>query len=241
MPHVDERQRRVVAGTTASVLGRGGLIPVSEATGMSRSTLGDAIAEVEAGVEPTTRVRRPGAGRKKLVDTDPGRLQALDDLVEPLARGDAMSPLRWTSKSRVTLAKELTAQGHPVSPTKVGQLLKDLQYSLQAPAKENEGSQHEDRDAQFSYINDAAKAHLAEGQPVISVDTKKKECLGNLANKGKEYQPNGNPERVAVHDFPDPALGKAIPFGVYYINPNQRFALAAHDHTPSTSTIPPPH
>jgi len=203
---------------------------VSEATGMSRSTLGDAIAEVEAGVEPTTRVRRPGAGRKKLVDTDPGLLQALDDLVEPLARGDPMSPLRWTSKSRVTLAKELTAQGHPVSPTKVGQLLKVLEYSLQAPAKENEGSQHEDRDAQFSYINDAAKAHLAEGQPVISVDTKKKEVLGNLANKGKEYQPKGNPERVAVHDFPDPALGKAIPFGVYDINANEGFVVVGDDH-----------
>jgi len=168
------------------------------------------------------RVRRPGAGRKKLVDTDPGILQALDDLVEPTARGDPMSPLRWTSKSRVTLANELTAQGHPVSPSKIGQLLKVLEYSLQAPAKENEGSQHEDRDAQFSYINEAAKAHLTAGQPVISVDTKKKEVLGNLANKGKEYQPKGHPERVEVHDFPDPALGKAIPFGVYDVNANLR-------------------
>ena len=230
MPHLDERQRRVLAGTTARVLGRGGIISVSEATGMSRSTLGDGVAEVDAGVEASVRVRRPGAGRKKLVDTDPGILQALDDLVEPTARGDPMSPLRWTSKSRVTLANELTAQGHPVSPSKIGQLLKVLEYSLQAPAKENEGSQHEDRDAQFSYINEAAKAHLTAGQPVISVDTKKKEVLGNLANKGKEYQPKGHPERVEVHDFPDPALGKAIPFGVYDINANQGFVVVGDDH-----------
>ena len=230
MPHLDERQRRVLAGTTARVLGRGGIISVCEATGMSRSTLGDGVAEVDAGVESSVRVRRPGAGRKRLVDTDPGLLQALDDLVEPTARGDPMSPLRWTSKSRVTLANELTAQGHPVSPSKIGQLLKVLEYSLQAPAKENEGSQHEDRDAQFSYINETAKDHLAAGQPVISVDTKKKEVLGNLANKGKEYQPKGQPERVEVHDFPDPALGKAIPFGVYDINANEGFVVVGDDH-----------
>src|SRR5712691_535178 len=230
MPHLNERQRRVLAGTTARVLGRGRIVSVSEATGMSRSTLGDAVAEVDAGVEPSVRVRRPGAGRKRLVHTDPGLLKALDDLVEPTARGDPMSPLRWTAKSRVTLANELTAQGHPVSPTKVGQLLKDLEYSLQATAKENEGSQHEDRDAQFSYINDAAKAHLAAGQPVISVDTKKKEVLGNLANKGKEYQPKGSPERVEGHDFPDPALGKAIPFGVYDIHANEGLVMVGDDH-----------
>jgi hypothetical protein len=181
-------------------------------------------------VESSVRVRRPGAGRKRLVDTDPGLLQALDDLVEPTARGDPMSPLRWTSKSRVTLANELTAQGHPVSPSKIGQLLKVLEYSLQAPAKENEGSQHEDRDAQFSYINETAKDHLAAGQPVISVDTRKKEVLGNLANKGKEYRPKGQPERVEVHDFPDPALGKAIPFGVYDINANEGFVVVGDDH-----------
>jgi len=220
----------VLAGTTARVLGRGGIISVCEATGMSRSTLGDGVAEVDAGVESSVRVRRPGAGRKRLVDTDPGLLQALDDLVEPTARGDPMSPLRWTSKSRVTLANELTAQGHPVSPSKIGQLLKVLEYSLQAPAKESEGSQHEDRDAQFSYINETAKDHLAAGQPVISVDTKKKEVLGNLANKGKEYQPKGQPERVEVHDFPDPALGKAIPFGVYDINANEGFVVVGDDH-----------
>jgi len=141
-----------------------------------------------------------------------------------------MSPLRWTSKSRVTLANELTAQGHPVSPSKIGQLLKVLEYSLQAPAKQNEGSQHEDRDAQFCYINETAKDHLAAGQPVISVDTKKKEVLGNLANKGKEYQPKGQPERVEVHDFPDPALGKAIPFGVYDLNANEGFVVVGDDH-----------
>jgi hypothetical protein len=134
----------------------------------------------------------------------------------------------------------LTAQGHPVSPTKVGQLLKFLEYSLQAPAKENEGSQHEDRDAQFSYINEAAKAHLADGQPVISVDTKKKEVLGNLANKGKEYHPKGSPQRVEVHDFPDPALGKAIPFGGSTTSmPTKASWWSVTTMTPPPSPFPP--
>src|SRR4029077_18885734 len=230
MPHLNERQRRMLAGSSARVLGRGGLVAVAEATGMSRSTLQGAVAEVDAGVEPTVRVRQPGAGRKALVEKDPGLLAALDALVEPTARGDPMSPLRWTAKSRVTLAQELTRQGHPVSASKVGQLLADTGYSLQATAKENEGASNPDRDAQFAHINEEARAHLDAGQPVISVDTKKKEVLGNLANKGREYQPKGNPERVEVHDFPDPALGKAIPFGVYDLRADEGFVVVGADH-----------
>src|SRR6516165_4961935 len=173
-PHLNERQRRLWAGVEARSLGRGGIAAVSRATGMSRSTVQAAVAEVDAGAEVTERVRRVGAGRKALIDQDPGLLLALDDLVEPTARGDPMSPLRWTAKSVRTLAAELTRQGHPVSASKVGQLLRAMDYSLHAPAKEIEGAQHRDRDAQCRHINDQTKAHFDAGQPVISIDTKKK-------------------------------------------------------------------
>jgi transposase len=197
---------------------------------MSRSTVQDAVAEVDAGPVLEARVRQPGAGRKKLIDLDPGLLLALDDLVEPTARGDPMSPLRWTAKSVRTLAAELTAQGHPVSASKVGQLLRSLGYSLQAPVKEVEGAQHPDRDAQFGHINAQAQLFLDAGQPVISIDTKKKEVVGNLANKGREYRPVGDPVRVDVHDFPDPEVGKAIPFGIYDVNANDGFVVVGDDH-----------
>ena len=197
---------------------------------MSRSTVQDAVTEFDGGPEPSDRVRQPGAGRKKLIDLDPGLLLALDDLVEPTARGDPMSPLRWTAKSVRSLAAELTAQGHPVSASKVSELLRSMGYSLQAPAKEVEGAQHPDRDAQFNHINEQAKAHLAAGQPVISIDTKKKEVVGNLANKGREYRPKGDPVRVDVHDFPDPEVGKAIPFGIYDINADDGFVVVGDDH-----------
>jgi transposase len=204
---------------------------------MSRSTVQDAVRELDAGAEVSERVRRPGAGRKPLEETDPDLLVALDDLVEPTARGSPMSPLRWTAKSVRTLADELTRQGHPVSASKVGQLLRAMGYSLQAPAKEVEGAQHQDRDAQFHHINDEAKAHLEAGQPVISVDTKKKEVVGNLANKGKEYQPKGEPVRVDVHDFPDPKVGKAIPFGVYDIGTDEGFVVVGDDHDTSKFAV----
>jgi DDE family transposase len=229
-PHLDERQRRLWAGTEARSMGRGGIAAVSRATGMSRSTLQDAVGEIDAGPEVTDRVRRPGAGRKKLIDVDPGLLLALDDLVDPTARGDPMSPLRWTAKSVRTLARELTGQGHPVSPSKVGQLLAQLGYSLQAPAKEVEGAQHPDRNAQFEHINEQAQLHLDAGQPVISIDTKKKEVVGNFSNKGREYRPKGDPVRVDVHDFPDPEIGKAIPFGVYDLNADEGFVVVGDDH-----------
>jgi hypothetical protein len=197
---------------------------------MSRSTVQTAVTEFDSGVEVGDRVRQPGGGRKDLIDVDPGLLLELDDLVEPTARGNPMSPLRWTAKSVRTLAAELTTAGHPVSASKVGQLLRLLGYSLQAPAKEVEGAQHPDRDAQFNHINAQAKLHLDAGQPVISIDTKKKEVVGNLANKGREYQPKGDPVRVNVHDFPDPEVGKAIPFGVYDLAANDGFVVVGDDH-----------
>jgi hypothetical protein len=197
---------------------------------MSRSTVQVAVSELGSGAQVSERVRRAGAGRKKLVDTDPGLAKALDDLVEPTARGDPMSPLRWTAKSLRTLADELTRQGHPVGASKVGQLLRGSGYSLQAPAKEVEGAAHEDRNAQFGHINDEATEHLDAGQPVISIDTKKKEIVGNFANKGREYRPQGDPERVNVHDFPDKQLGKAIPFGVWDMTADEGFVIVGADH-----------
>ncbi len=229
MPHLDERQRRIMAGSAARALGRGGIAAVAEATGMSRSTVQKAVGEIDAGVEVSDRVRPPGAGRPRVEDAQPGLLQALDDLVEPESRGDPMCPLRWTSKSTRTLADELRAQGFEVSHVTVGELLHRMGYSLQAPAKENEGAQHPDRDAQFRHIDRQARAHLKAGQPVISVDTKKKEVVGNLANKGREWQPAGAPVRVDVHDFPDPEVGKAIPYGVYDLGANEGFVVVGDD------------
>jgi len=228
-PHLDERQRRILAGAQARALGRGGIVTVAEATGMSRSTVQAAVAEIDAGVEVSDRVRRPGGGRPRLIDTDPTLLLDLDDLVEPESRGDPMCPLRWTCKSTEQLARALGEMGHRVSADTVGRLLKDMGYSLQAPAKENEGVQHPDRDAQFHHLNAQVKAHLRAGEPVISCDTKKKEVVGNLANKGREYQPKGKPVRVDVHDFPDPEVGKAIPYGVFDVGANEGFVVVGDD------------
>jgi transposase len=228
-PHLGERQRRILVGAQARALGRGGIVAVAEATGMSRSTVQAAVAEVDAGVEVSDRVRRAGGGRPRLIDKDPTLLQDLDDLVEPESRGDPMCPLRWTCKSTEQLAGALKAMGHQVSPDTVGRLLKAMGYSLQAPAKENEGAQHPDRDAQFGHLNAQVEAHLRAGEPVVSVDTKKKEVVGNLANKGKEYQPKSTPVRVDVHDFPDAEVGKAIPYGVFDIAANEGFVVVGDD------------
>src|ERR687887_1964399 len=229
-PHLGERQRRLLAGAQARALGRGGIAAVARASGMARSTVELGTAEIDQGAVPAGRIRRPGAGRPKATDRDPGLLQALDALVEPTARGDPESPLRWTCKSTRNLADELTGQGHPVSAKTVGRLLVDLGYSLQAPSKQVEGAQHPDRDGQFRYVNEQAREHLAAGQPVISVDTKKKEVVGNLANKGREWQPRGSPVRVDVHDFPDPKVGKAIPYGVYDLGHNAAWVGVGTDH-----------
>jgi len=214
LPHMNELQRRVVAGAAAEMLGRGGKTAVA----MSRNTVIKAESEVTAGIEPSARLRAPGGGDKPLTDRQPGLLAALDELVYPETRGNPMSRLRWTSKSSSNLADELVAQGYEVSPRSVLRLLHRLGYSLQANAKVTEGRQHPDRDAQFHYLNDMAEAFIDDEQPVISVDTKKKELIGDYANGGTEWAPTGEPERVNVHDFADPALGeyaKAIPYGIY--------------------------
>jgi len=229
-PHLDERQRRLLAGAQARALGRGGVTTVARASGMSRSTVRIGTTEIDQGPELTGRVRRPGAGRPKATERNPALLTTLDALVEPTARGDPMSPLRWTCKSTRKLADELTTQGHPVSARTVAELLVDMGYSLQATSKQVEGAQHPDRDGQFRYVNEQATAHLGAGQPVISVDTKKKEVVGNLANKGREWQPKGSPVRVEVHDFPDPNIGKAIPYGVYDLGADAGWVSVGDDH-----------
>jgi transposase len=228
-PHLDERQRRVLVGSVARALGRGGIAAVAEATGMSRSTVQSAVSQVDEGIEVSGRVRAPGGGRPRATDRDPTLLEDLDALVEPETRGDPMCPLRWTTKSTEHLAGALRDLGHVVSADTVGRLLRSMGYSLQAPAKENEGAQHADRDAQFRYLNGQVTAHLRAGQPVISVDSKKKEVLGNRANKGREYQPTGEPVRVDVHDFPDPALGKAVPYGVFDLGAEDGFVVVGSD------------
>jgi hypothetical protein len=215
LPHLDERQRRLLLAAEARSLGHGGISLVSRASGVSRPTITVGIAQLEAGEEPTLgRMRRPGGGRKPLTETDSGVVEALDALVEPETRGDPMTRLRWTTKSTRNLAEELAACGHPVSHHSVARLLGDLGYSLQANAKTLEGKQHPDRDAQFSYINDRVTSFVVGGYPVISVDAKKKELIGPYANKGRTWRPVGDPYRVDVHDFPGPA-GKAVPYGIY--------------------------
>jgi transposase len=215
LPHLNEMQRRVVVGAMASGLGRGGKSAVAEASGMSRNTVIKAEREVVAGIEPSTRQRAIGGGDIKAEIKQPGLLEALDELVNPETRGDPMSVLRWTSKSTAKLAAELVRQGFAITDDTVGRILKSLGYSLQAPAKAKEGASHPDRDAQFQYLNDQATSFIEAGQPVISVDTKKKELVGDFSNKGREYQPAGEPVRVNVHDFVDKELGRAVPYGIY--------------------------
>ncbi len=218
MPHLNEVQRRVVAGAMAESLGRGGKTAVAKASGLSRNTVIKAQAEVEAGIEPSERLRAPGAGDKPAVEKQPGLAEALDELVHPDTRGTPMSALRWTLKSTYELSRELQAKGFRASAELVRRLLHQMGYSLQAPSKQVEGASHPDRDGQFRHINDLVAERLAAGEPVVSVDTKKKELIGNYANGGREWQPAGSPERANVHDFADRALGefaKAIPYGVY--------------------------
>jgi hypothetical protein len=213
LPHLDERQRRLAMGAEARVLGHGGITVVARAAGVSAVTVSKGAAELEAGEEPLKRVRRPGAGRKPLTTVDPGLVEALLGLVEPDERGDPCSPLRWTTKSTRTLAEELTRGGHRVSAWTVANLLREQNFSLQANTKQVEGAAHVDRDAQFVYLNEQSAAHIAAGQPVISVDTKKKELVGDYTNAGRQWRPAGDPVRVNVHDFIDPELAKPTPTG----------------------------
>ncbi len=241
-PYLDERRRRLWAAAEAMVLGRGGITAVANATGLQRVTIRAGIRELQAdpgnatGAESAAaadrmqRVRAPGGGRKPLTTQDPALVHDLEALVEPTARGDPMSPLRWTCKSTRQLAAELVRQGHQVSHQTVADLLHALDYSLQGTRKTKEGSDHPDRDAQFASINEQTRAFQQRGQPAISVDCKKKELVGDFKNGGREWQPAGHPEQVRVHDFLDKQLGKAIPYGVYDLAANQGWVSVGIDH-----------
>jgi hypothetical protein len=230
-PHLDERQRRLMAGAQARALGRGGIRVVSRATGMRERTVARGAAELAAGVEPSSRVRAPGAGRKRARERDRGLLPALSALIEPEERGDPMCPLRWTTKSTRSLAQELTRQGHPVSADTVADLLHEQGFSLQANAKMIEGKQSPDRDAQFRYLNDQVRAHQDAVQPVVSVDTKKKELLGPFANGGQQWRPAGDPVLVADHDFTARATGERVaPYGIYDLTANTGWVNVGTDH-----------
>ena len=229
-PHLDERQRRLVMGAEARALGHGGIKVVARAADVSAVTVSRGVAELEGGGEPLGRARRPGGGRKRVAEADPGLVPALLALVDPESRGDPQSPLRWTTKSTRNLAEELTAAGHEVSAPTVATLLKQESFSLQANAKTLEGRQHADRDAQFRYINGQARDHMDAGEPVISVDAKKKENVGPFRNGGAEWRPMGEPEKVNVHDFIDKELGKVTPYGVFDIAGNAGWVSVGTDH-----------
>jgi hypothetical protein len=230
LPHLDERGQRLVMAGEARSLGHGGIAAVAVATGASRSRISAGVAELESGQPPLGRVRRRGGGRKSVTETDRGLLAALLALVEPTRRGDPESALCWTTLSTRRLAAELTAAGHRVGPDTVARLLREQGFSLQGNAKTTEGAQHPDRDAQFCYLNDQAGDHLAAGDPVISVDTKKKELVGRYKNGGREWRPAKDPEQVRVHDFIDPALGKANPYGVYDVGADAGWVSVGTDH-----------
>ena len=220
-PVLDERARRLWAAAESREIGYGGDSVISAATGLARETIRNGRAEIEAGMEPAGRLRVAGAGRPRLEDQQPGLEDALEQLVAPLTRGDPMSPLRWTCKSRAKLAAALSKDGWSVSSTSVGRMLKKLGYRLQSVRKRNEGASHPDRNAQFEHINATAVEYLSSSQPVISVDTKKKELVGDFKNGGREWQPKGKPESALVHDFPQDAIGKAVPYGVYDMGRNE--------------------
>jgi hypothetical protein len=237
LPRLDERQRRLFAAAEARAAGHGGIAAVSRVTRIAASTIGRGLKELDAPPPPTpNRIRRPGGGRKPLMQTNPGLLDDLNALVEPDARGDPMSPLRWTCKSLRRLAAELEKLGHKVSHTVVGELLKKQKFSLQANRKTREGADNPDRDRQFRVVNDAVKAAMAENQPAISVDTKKKELVGDFKNAGREWRRQGDPEEVRVHDFLIKDLGRAVPYGIYDLAANAGWVNVGVD----PSKLPPP-
>ena len=231
---LDERRRRQWAAAEARDVGWGGVSVVARATGLSRPTILAGLRELRLPARQRAaaaqRVRRPGGGRRAVTATDPTLLAALMALIEPTTRGDPESPLRWTCKSTAKLADELTRQDHPVSDRTVATLLKDAGYSLQANRKTREGASHPDRDAQFAYLNACVARSHKRGQPAISVDTKKKELVGDFKNGGREWRPRGQPTEVRVHDFLDKTLGKAIPYGVYDLLNNQGWVSVGIDH-----------
>jgi transposase len=234
-PLMDERIRRQWAATEAQAYGWGGVSAVSSVTGMSRKTIRKGLAELgirelEPDAPVTARLRSPGGGRKRLTETDPQLSEQLEGLVDPSSRGDPMSPLRWTCKSTHELAQALTRRGHELSPRTVGRLLNEAGFSLQGNRKTKEGADHPDRNAQFEHINATVKRLQQRGQPVISVDTKKKEIVGEFKNGGREWRPKGEPLTVKTHDFMDPELGKAIPYGVYDLSRNEGWVSVGIDH-----------
>jgi hypothetical protein len=229
-PHLDERQRRLLMGAEARALGRGGIRLVARAAGVREATVSLGVDELDSGVEPLGRARRAGGGRKRASEVDPGLRPALLALVEPDERGDPMSPLRWTTKSTRSLAGELTRQGHKVGADTVGDLLRAEGFSLQGNAKTIEGQRHPDRDAQFRYINEQVKDYQGTADPVISVDTKKKELIGEFKNGGREWRPKGQPVATRTHDFPGDSVGKAVPYGVYDLTADAGWVSVGTDH-----------
>lgn len=229
-PHLDERGRRIVAASEAKHLGYGGVSLVSRACGLSRVTILKGLRDLDVQPLPAGRIRRSGGGRSSILKRDPNLPQVLEKLVEPLTRGDPESPLRWTCKSTRTLAAKLRARKHPVSHETVAQLLRGMDYSLQGNRKTEEGADHPDRDAQFRHINHLVRCFLAAGNPVISVDTKKKELVGNYENKGRQWRRKGTAEKVNGHDFPEPSVPRAYPYGIYDLRRNTGFVNVGTDH-----------
>ena len=229
-PVLNERARRLWAAAESVAIGYGGDALVSAATGLAPETIRKGRRELARGVDAPARIRRAGAGRPGMAQTQPGLQAALEALVDPLTRGDPTSPLRWTCKSRAKLTAALTTQGWRVSSTTVGRVLNALGYRLRSVRKSREGTSHPDRNAQFEYINGTAAAFLQRQQPVISVDTKKKELVGDFKIGGREWQPTATPELVRVHEFPGDAVGKAIPYGVYDMARNEAWVSVGRDH-----------
>lgn len=230
-PVLNEQSRRRFVALEAQALGRGGVSFMARISGLARSTIYHGLSDIRRKISaPSGRIRKRGGGRKKKASEDPTLAADLNELVEPATRGDPMQPLLWTTRSLRNLVKELGKKGHKVCPTVIGDLLRRMGYSLQANSKTREGNQHIDRDAQFHYINRQAKAFLAAHEPVVSVDTKKKELVGNFKNNGKEWRPNGTPELVNIHDFIDPNLSRAVPYGVYDITNNVGWVSVGTDH-----------
>lgn len=235
---MNERYRRLWAGAEAKALGRGGIAIVVRATSLARNTVVRGLAELaRKKIAYPERVRRPGAGRKRATQLDPGLIKTLEELVEPVTRGDPESPLRWTSKSTRHLAKELNQKGYKVSHKLVAILLHELDYSLQGNRKTLEGTNHPDRNDQFEHINKSVKSRLKYGNPAISVDTKKKELVGHFKNIGREWHQKGKPESVNVHDFPDQGKSKAIPYGVYDLGRNLGWVSVGVDHDTATFAV----
>ena len=237
LPHLNEKQRRLLIAAEAKTLGWGGISKVAQATGVSRVTIHKALTEIEGKKIIAERVRKPGGGRKDITEYHPNILEKLEALVDPVTRGDPRSPLRWTCKSTRQLSQELGRKGYSISNVTVADLLHRLDYSLQANAKALEGASHPDRDAQFQYINRRVQGFLRRHQPVISVDTKKKELVGNFKNGGREWQPKGEPEKVEIHDFASPEFPKVIPYGVYDIGKNMGWVNVGTDHDTASFAV----